>query len=160
MMNFIAGIFFFIATSIVHPFHVSINEIEFNNKENSIEITKKVFTDDLERGLKNSGNSIFISKNNDSQLESLLQEYLNEKFKINVNGKVEKLIFIGYEIEEDAVWCYLQIEKVKNIKKLDVYDTTLFEIFPDQVNLVHFRYNDEVKSFKLDQKNPSKEISL
>lgn len=160
MINHFAAIFFLFATTIFHPFHVSINEVVFNEKENSLEITKKIFTDDLESGLKNSGNPIFISENNDSKLQLLLQQYLREKLKIKINGKEEKLNFLGYEIEEDAVWCYIQIEKVKNIKKLTVYDATLTEIFPDQVNLVHFNSNDKSESFKLDQKNPSKQISL
>lgn len=154
LLNVLLSIFI----SFLHPFHVSINEISYNGKEKSIEITKKIFTDNLELALKNSGYTLYINKNNDINIKNAIHEYLKDKFHVSINGTRQQMEFIGYEIEEDAVWCYFQIQKIKAIKNATIFDATLLETYSDQVNLVHFTHNLKVESFKLDQASKEKSI--
>ncbi|MNF01043.1 hypothetical protein D3C87_1948860 [compost metagenome] len=78
--------------------------------------------------------------------------------KIKANGKVLDLQFQGYEIEEDAAWCYFETPKVKAIKELHVENDILFEQHSSQSNMIHAIVDGKRKSTKLD--NPKKTVSF
>jgi hypothetical protein len=159
MLHF-ASLLLFVCFHVIHPFHVSINEISYNEKESTLEITKKIFSDDLELALKNDGLNFHIKQKIDPELHKAIQNYLQDKFKIFIDDEYQRLNFLGYEVEEDAVWCYLQIDRINSIKEIAVFDITLFETYSDQVNLVHLNYKNSVESFKLDEKTPEKAITF
>ena len=64
-------------------------------------------------------------------------------------GREYELNYIGAEIEEDVMWCYIEIEKVKRLKQVKVWNSILHEVWGDQENLVHFRAFDDVQSARL-----------
>ncbi|MDQ3537105.1 MAG: hypothetical protein M3421_15920 [Bacteroidota bacterium] len=49
--------------------------------------------------------------------------------EIFIDDEYQRLNFPGYEVEEDEVWCYLQIVRINSIKDIAVFDNTLFENF-------------------------------
>ena len=59
MLVIIASYFYVIVTSFWHPFHVSVCEIYHNSKTNSLEISMKLFTDDLELSIQQKGHADF-----------------------------------------------------------------------------------------------------
>ena len=137
---------------LVHPFHVSVSEI-FHNQENaSLEITMKIFTDDLENALRRYGKyDIYLDDNfDDPAISQLLRDYLSNNFGLIVNEREVEANFLGAEGEIDAVWCYLEVEGVKKIKTIQISNSVLLELFPDQVNLVHVDYQGKIKSLQLD----------
>ncbi len=46
----------------------------------------------------------------------------------------------------DATWCYLEIEKIGNIKLLEVQNTVMLSVFEDQTNLIPLNTNGRKKS--------------
>jgi len=58
-------------------------------------------------------------------------------------------------VEEDVVWCYLEIKKVKRLGLVEIYDAVLMDEFEDQNNIVHVTFGEVTKSLKLDQFNKS-----
>jgi hypothetical protein len=140
---------------VFHPFFVSITEIKHNDKAKSLEISSKVFFNDLEDALeKKYHQQLDILKPTEkTQITPLLQDYLQKHLQIKVNGKATPLKLIGYEIEEDAVWCYLEAPKVNQIKKMEIRNDVLFAEHDSQTNMLHLTVKGQRQSTKLD--NPT-----
>ncbi|MFC5625448.1 DUF6702 family protein [Algoriphagus winogradskyi] len=126
-----------------HPFHISLTEIRWNAETEHIEISQKIFWDDLEIGLGDfHKESIdFLNPSNKDKLNKQIESYLKEKNMIWIADKTVPLNFIGYEVEEDAAWFYLESEKVKNPTSVKVKNSLLVDIFPDQKNVIQFYFD-------------------
>jgi hypothetical protein len=48
-----------------------------------------------------------------------------------------------------AVWCYLEIEGLKNLSFLDIENKILTEVFNDQKNIVDFTVDKKKKHFTI-----------
>lgn len=141
-----------------HPLHISVTEIEYNNKVKSLQIISRIFIDDLEaaiRAEKNIPNLDIINPKNGLKTETLVADYLRAHLKIKLDGKERQLNFLGYEEENLAFVCYIEIENVSNFKVLEVENTIITETYNDQSNLVHVTYNGPVKSARLMKDKPA-----
>lgn len=134
-----------------HPFHVSVCEINFNEGSKSLEITHKIFLDDLENALKDEygGKIDLMNIRNPGKIDEMVKNYVSNHFIVSVDEKEVSANFIGSEVEEDAMWVYLEVPKVKRLSEIKVQNTILFQQFADQVNLVHIKNNGKLKSIKL-----------
>jgi hypothetical protein len=54
--------------------------------------------------------------------------------------------YLGKEAQLDATWCYLEIEKVGNVKKIEIENTLMLSEFEDQTNLVNLNIDGRKKS--------------
>lgn len=136
---------------VLHPFHVSMTEIKYNAKQKSLEISEKIFWDDLEVELNDfSKNKInFLKPSNQDELNKLLKKYILEHTDIYVNGKKMLLNYLGYEIEEDVAWIYMEIENVPQPKNAVIKNSVLFKNFPGQQNIINFYKDRSPKSLRL-----------
>ena len=139
--------------SLFHPFHVSVCDVEYNEEAKSIQLSQRVFLDDFEQALNKKYKSNLIIDNESTKVfrDSLIQVYLFESIHLSIDGKEKKRVFIGNEIEDDAMWCYIEYKGVKKFKSLELRSTVLIETFDDQANIIHFSYGDYDKSIKLDK---------
>ena len=148
---------------LVHPFHVSVSDIKYKEEEKAIQISTRIFLDDLEEGLKAYSNREQLDITSSDEwdfVNETLRSYLLDNVSLrDEKDKPYELNYIGAEIEDDVMWCYLEIEKVKKLKTVHYTNTILHEVFADQENLVHFRAYDEVKSARLFKGEPSKKFS-
>lgn len=131
-----------------HDFHVSITDINYNPKTNSLEIAVKIFTNDLEEALEGIGAPKLRmgTPREDKSTDSLLHRYLNHRLKINA-GEIElELIYLGKEYEDDATWCYLEVNELDRPTDLMIENRILLEWFEDQSNLVHLNVAGDKKS--------------
>lgn len=146
--------------AIAHPFYVSITSVDFNPSKKRVEVSCRLFYDDLEVALKNQlGQHIdVIHPKNKAAADSAISKYIRQNFKINVNNQPRNLRYVGYEIEEDVAWCYLEVSDVPAISKLDIVNQLLFKDFKNQSNIMHIKVNNTKKSTKLD--NPKRTASF
>ena len=138
---------------VLHPFHVSVSDIKYKQDKKAIQISTRIFLDDLELGLQaytgNEKLDITASENWEFVKENL-KPYLLERIKLwDEKNRAYEIKYIGAEIEDDVMWAYLEVEKVKKLKHVKVYNSVLHEVWGDQENLVHFRAYDNVKSARL-----------
>lgn len=142
----------------VHPIHISVTEINYNEKSKSFQIVSRIFVDEMELGvraqLKQPDLDILEPKNG-STTQVLIQNYLAQHFKIKIDGKPTKQIFLGFEKEDVSLVCYIEIENVKKLKTLEVMNDVVTEIHDDQSNLVHVTYKSPVKSVRLTREKVS-----
>ncbi len=150
----------FIVTSsfvpMLHKYYFSLTEVNIDTKKHSMDVSCKLFMDDLELELnKLSTKKIDLSMSvKNKEVEELLFTYLNKNFKINVGGKLQNSKFVGYEIENDAVWCYMETANFKGKGTVSIMNTLLYDSFPEQSNLMNVKWDGNNKSMKLS--NPDK----
>ncbi|WP_304517557.1 DUF6702 family protein [Cecembia rubra] len=134
-----------------HPFYISLTEIRYNPNGKSLEIAQKIFWDDLEVALGEIHKTKvdFLNPSDKKKLEEMVQAYLMEKNEIRVNGQPVKLKYLGFEIEEEAAWFYMEAEKVPLPKTVDVYNAVLLQHFEGQQNIVNFYLDRKPKSLIL-----------
>ncbi len=149
----------------VHPFHVSVCNIDYVSTERSLQITQKIFADDLEEALHAAAKSAGQTERMDvinpvdaEKLESVIASYLEEHLSIIVNGQTIRPTFLGYEREEMALWCYLEVSDAPTLETVTVHSTILTNTFDDQTNIVHIQYMDAVKSMKLAKDYPKDQV--
>lgn len=146
----------------LHPLHLSVSDLVVNPKTGGLEISHRIFLDDLEDALKEeSGRSVDLSNpKNPQEVQALVGRYLQQHFKLILNGKPVKAHYLGYELEEDAIWAYMEVEKVGRLRTVEVQNTLFFNRYMDQLNLVHVSQKGETKSLRLDKKGSSGSLTF
>ena len=145
-------IFFLLASNSVfasknHPFHTSVTEIVFNEKEQLWEVSIRLFQDDLEAGL-----SAFQGKKFQFQagvdVDELLTKYIKTHVGFQVNLKLQTPYrYIGFEPQKDVIWVYLEIPTQQQFTGAYFQNSLLVDVFPDQTNLLHVARMDKKKSY-------------
>ena len=136
----------------LHPFFVSVIEINHNQKDATVEISVRVFTEDLEKTLQKytTGKVDIINPTDKVFLEKQISIYVSQKLKLRINGQPVILQYIGHEIQQESVWCYFEIAKIPEVKKLEVDCSLLYDFEKKQTNILHVKSKGMDKSYKLD----------
>lgn len=148
--------------SSTHDFHTSIANGKLNPKSGDLEITLKVFTDDLELAIKNNTNIELnlLSTTPHSEADLLIENYILRRFQIKKPGENLQLNYIGNEIEVDITFIYLNINKMTVENELSIRNTVFFDTFDDQSNIVNIKIQDKMYSVFLNAANPEKTFEL
>ncbi|WP_299119599.1 DUF6702 family protein [uncultured Winogradskyella sp.] len=138
-----------------HEYYVSVTEIKYAEEQQSLQIISQIFINDFEKLLQERyDQNIKLAPDSDSKLiEKYMQRYLADKLKIKVNDGVVKFKYIGKEYKDDITYCYLEIENVSEIKSIEITNRVLFDILPEQQNIVRLKLLDKNKSFLLQPYN-------
>tara|TARA_B100001245_G_C22875145_1_gene420828 strand:- start:1301 stop:1762 length:462 start_codon:yes stop_codon:yes gene_type:complete len=138
---------------LLHPYHVSVTEIRYDEEVKSLQITERIFLDDLEEGLRAANNDEkFVIMEDSLQTHEYLAAYFKENFEVGINGANSTYEYLGGEVEDDVIWCYIEVTDVAELESIQLTNKVLTETFDDQKNLVHFKIGGEKKSFILSQK--------
>lgn len=135
----------------LHPYHVGSVEFNYNSKSQTFEVSGRFFMDDLENALnKKYGKSVhFLDSKYKTEINRQLQQYAGEYLKLKIDNQVVKINFVGYEEDHESVNIYLESEIVKSPKKVETAVSFLYNLFDDQMNIIHIIVNGERKSEKL-----------
>jgi hypothetical protein len=138
--------------SLMHPFYVSVIDINHNTKEHTVELSIRIFTPDLEQTLqKYSSTKVDIANPKDKiLLDKQISNYINQKIQLRINGQPVAMNYVGHEIQMESVWIYTEIPKVGQLKKLDVTCNLLYDYKDQQSNIFHVKSNGNEQSYKLD----------
>lgn len=141
----------------LHPLHVSVTEINFDEKDKSLEIMMRIFVDDLETTMRKRHDipDLDILNPKGRTLDEMMREYLNHSFTISLDGKRQTLNYLGNERDGEAFIFYVEVPKVRKWNRIAVANSVLTEIFDDQSNLVHVTSGGDVLSLRLNKNNPS-----
>ena len=139
------------AKSSRHPLHLTSTELNYNTKENTIEISCRIFTDDFEDGLarKFKVKTDLSAASKHKEMDALVQKYMAERIQFAANGKLLTVNYLGFENDKEAVVVYMESVPVKGLRKLETTCTVLYDLFDDQTNIFHVMANGNRKSAKL-----------
>ncbi len=137
--------------SFCHKFYVSVCQIDFNSKTNSLEITLKIFTDDLENTLEAQGTGkLYLGSERESEdADRFIFNYIKTNFNLKLENRQVQLNYLGKEVELDVTWCFIEVLDVEKITNITVTNTILIEQFEDQTNIVHVKVENNQKSMLL-----------
>ena len=135
--------------------------MEHDAASRSLEITHHIFLDDLEEALRKvyDPKLDIVYPGDKEKRDEYIKNYIMEHFSVKINGKLMEPTYIGHEIEEDALYAYIEIKGVRKLNEILVRDNLLTELFDDQINLVHIKVDGKIRSLKLGKKNDSGQIS-
>ncbi len=138
--------------AMLHPFFVSVIDINHNAKEATAEISIRIFTDDIEKTIqKNSSVTIdVVHPINKLLINQKLEEYIVKHLRLKINDANVKFNFIGYEIIKESTWIYFEVAGIKELNKIEVDCNILYDFETSQINIFHLKNKGEEKSFKLD----------
>jgi hypothetical protein len=160
MTNLIFGLFF--TFSGLHPFHITVTELIYKEDAKAVQIMHKIFIDDFEQTLNKAYNVNLdiLTLEDTKSIDSLVADYLSKNFSVSINGKREEIIYLGSELEENVLWCYQEIYKVRKPRIFQITNKVMFEEFDDQSNLVHTNMNGELKTLRLQQNEGTDQVSF
>ena len=147
----------------LHPIHVSVTEVDFDRKEQSLQIMMRVFIQELETTLRSTLNKPeldILQPGGGLTTDRLVTDYLNDHFKISLDGKQQKTKYLGHEQEGDAFIFYIEVSNVKTWKTILVENDIIMSTYSDQSNLVHVYVDDNVKSLRLTTNTPADKLTF
>jgi hypothetical protein len=147
---------------IFHPLYVCVTEINYNAKNREIEITCRIFDNDLEKAINAQyRTSENIAKPlNKSKIDMLINDYVKKHLQIRVDNEPLNLTYLGYDLRQDAAWCYFEIKNVNTIKKIAIRNDILYSEHAEQSNILYVTVNGQRKISKIDNPQTSTSFSF
>lgn len=143
-----------------HAFHASISSVVYNPRSAHLEVTIKLFTEDLESALKKRYHKDFYLENGTGGPADSIEKYILQQFKVEQCYKNPQTQFIGYETEYDLTFVYLEISGAQFNPSFSITNTTFFELFDDQSNIVTIDWNNQRKSAFLKPGKPNETLQF
>ena len=148
-----------------HPLKLSVTRIVLNKESSRIRISIKIFTDDFGVCLESNCQKVinFSNLTTVPKDKECLLKYVQDNFNLTLNEKKLFLKFTGLTLsggEADNEAILLEYESlpfnIKNIKKVKIYNTLLYNNIPEQKNLIYFN-SAELGNHLLEMSNESGE---
>lgn len=125
-------------TANAHKFYVSLATVEHNTADQSLEITMRLFADDLEAAVaRETGKPLTHGQPGfDAAVFAVVQRALTVR---QADGRPLTLTWVGLENKVDVTWVYVEAPRVPSTTGLTLRDTIFMDLFPEQVNMVHVK---------------------
>lgn len=155
-------VFGILASFQVHDFHTSLTQMQFEAKSQTIEISIRMFTDDLETALTHENGGKPVHFGGPAKPDQLLERYVRKHFVVaDAQRKPKPYTYVGYEQESDAHWVYIEMPAGADpFKSIVIKQDILMDLFSDQVNLVNIQYQQQKKTVVFRNNQPVQAVSL
>lgn len=139
----------------IHKFYVSIYQVNYAQEKKMLQITSRIFVDDLNNVLyKKYGVKTFLGEKNESQNDiNLMKKYLMSNFTIKVNGQQKAINYVNKEMEGNVLICYYTVKEIPKIKSLEIQNTALFDLNEEQQNIIQTNIYNKKQNLLLTPEN-------
>lgn len=145
-----------------HPIHVSLCEVQYNAQTRKLEISLRVFTDDLELALEKSYGATQLhigAPTEKTEAVKQVAQYVLQHLKLAPGSAAPlKLTYLGKEQEGLATWVYLESEPTGPFTTLQVTNAILHALYDDQQNLVNVKVGGTQRSCRLGKDADSEKL--
>jgi hypothetical protein len=151
-----------LTSAAAHKFYVSVFQLEYAPAKKQLQITSRVFIDDLDAALtKKYGKKLYLCTAKEiPEATGYLKQYFAEKMHVKINGVAKTLVYKTRETEDDVLLCYFTVPADAAIKTLQVDNTFLLDAYSEQQNIIHAKINGSKKSLLLTNDTPSGTIEF
>lgn len=128
-----------------HAYHSTITELRLNAPAKQVELSIKVFTDDLEKAI-SPGQPKTVSLREPRALP-LVAQYLHQHLLLSLPAAARAgrqpldVQLVGLQPDQEAYWVYAKAVLPRPTTELLVHQAMLLEQFPDQMNIVNAEGN-------------------
>jgi hypothetical protein len=147
-----------------HVFHISKTDMNYQPRDKALQITMHIFIDDLELALEKQGHkSLFVGTERERQeANTLIFNYLKNNLILKLNNKYVNCDWVGKETTPDkqALWVYLEVKNVKEIKQIFVENKVLTELYDDQKNIVQVNIPTKKQGYFLLDKRKTNDYAV
>lgn len=135
----------------IHKFYVSIYQINFNQKSKRLEITSRIFVDDLNAVLSKKYNqkTHFGETAETPEDLVLMKKYLTDNLLVKINGQKKTINFLSKEMETNVLICYYNVKDISSIKTFEIQNTCLLDLNPDQQNIIQTTFYEKKETLLL-----------
>jgi Domain of unknown function (DUF6702) len=149
------SISFLIQKVAAHDFHVSIMDIVVNEEEQQLEITLRVFTEDLEAALEQmNGKHLHLGEDElNNPTDAYIYNYVVQYVFFTINNTPVQPDWIGKEVEIEETFIYMVLPLLAKGQSLFVESKLFFELFTDQENRILFEDGNRKQSLVLHAEN-------
>ncbi len=139
-----------------HKYYASITKIEINEQEQLVKVYTQVFVDDFEDVLEERYKLSAIDfENLSDEEEKYIAAYVTKKIQLKVNRQPMELKFLGCEAKNELLYIFVEAPVKETVKRFDVENTMLQDLFSEQQNTIDITNNKITKSLHLYAENPS-----
>lgn len=124
---------------VMHPFHVTLTEAEWNRQTRRLECSLRVDPRDLDLALSvQEKRPIRSEEISDTELERLAGDYLRKRFRLLRPGQDEsaKLRWVGSEADAKYRWFYFELQPPPGEQTLVMENRLFFDVQAGQRNTV------------------------
>lgn len=129
----------------VHPFHVSVAEVEYNTETRKLEIALRMYGVDIERALsKLAGKPCDLD--DEKSRDKLLPQYLAKRFTTESatpgpkgTRSTGRMSYVGSELSGADLWAYFELTVPDGGRRFVLRNAVLTGVQPEQLNVVSLR---------------------
>jgi len=157
------GLFFLsLSAFTAHKFYVAIYQINYASDKKMLQITTRIFTDDLNVALlkKYKAKTNLGDVSETPEDVALMQKYVAENFLIKINGQNKPLYFHSKELENNVLICYFSVKDVTKLRSLAIQNSVLTEVFPEQQNIIQLNVAGKKQSLLLSSETQSGTLNV
>lgn len=146
----------------MHKFYVSIYQINYAKERKMLQITSRIFVDDLNQALSQHANqaTYFGEKEQSPRDEAAFKQYMKKHLLVSVDGRVRELTYHSSEIEGNIVISYFSIREIPKVGRLQVKCTALTEVLNDQQNIIQLTVNSIKRNMLLTGSDPADSVTF
>ena len=148
---------------LVHTFYISLLTLEYKPEQQKIEYTLKLTAHDTEKALANAiGEKKYnLEKQSITTNDSLLSQYVNTRCLIEINGNPQRPHYIGYELDDEELYIFQEIEVQEKPTKINIFNSLLLETFDQQVNEVIIKgISPKQQNAKFSKEKPYQQLDI
>lgn len=142
-----------LAFATVHKFYISVTNISYSEKDDALQITNRVFIDDMNTVLKERYDiDAALGSDEESALgQEYLEKYIRSKFSITRNDETIDYRLLGTKYDADVIILYVEVPNIDlpSVMSIGIENEILTDLFDEQQNVVHFNIAGKKKSFVL-----------
>ncbi len=153
-----------------HKVHVSVAQLEYNQKSQSVEITLRVYADDLENAVsQHAKRPVKIdpaTANKDKRIAEAILAYIRKSLELkSKGGNPVKLNWVGMEWQVDMYWLYVEGKlpaipaSANGLDGAQLRNKVFCDLFDDQVNIVNTKIHEKQVGLMFEAKDGFKIIT-
>jgi hypothetical protein len=78
-----------------------------------------------------------------------LSDYVLSRLKIYWGNAAVSLKMVGYQIEEEGVWCFFESTVQGKAKTVEICNRALYETLESQTHFLHFTFGSQTQHWKI-----------
>lgn len=133
-----------------HDVHVSVCDIIEKTEGSELEVSVRVFYDDLLKAVGLQAGEELPEDYTGS--DDLIEKFIIKHLSISINGNLVPLKYLESVSYPPAVWTTFKVELSDPISEIEVKNSIMIDVFDDQVNMVNLKYKGKKKVYSLDKK--------
>lgn len=140
----------------LHDVKVSLCNIVYDEKDKSLLIDFRLFTDDLQEAIKKP----LLNNPLDKQFDADIIRYIETHFQFSVNQKTVKWYFFSRQANEEVFEIMFIVPGINQLEQLDIRNSILIAQFEKQQNIVKISAYREENNYILNRQTQTAKMTF